>query len=136
MNIKKEGGRRLQAARADRRWSQKELSRQTGGVLSSSRIGNYEAGIRQMKSKEALVLGKALGVEPSYLLCIDGEDGGEMTQQEQLLLRNFRALPEKDRNAYARRIETPALMYREPVPDERLGEQWTAPPARKKPKPA
>lgn len=131
MNIKKEGGRRLKAARNDKGWSQKDLERQTGGVLSASRIGNYEAGIRQMKSKEALVLAKALGVEPSYLLCVDGEEGGEMTPQETLLLRNFRALPEKDRNAYARRIETLALMYREPVPDERLGVEWTAPTAKK-----
>jgi len=43
-----------------------------------------------------------------------------MTQQEQRLLRNFRALPEKDRNDYDRRIEVLALAYVEAVPDERL----------------
>lgn len=48
------------------------------------------------------------------------EQGIRMIGVKEALLRNFRALPEKDRNAYARRIEVLALAYREPVPDERL----------------
>jgi hypothetical protein len=46
----------------------------------------------------------------------------DMTPQERDLMRNFRALPEKDRNEYSRRIEVLAMAYREPVPDERLSD--------------
>lgn len=58
-----------------------------------------------------------------------------MTVQEQELLKNFRALPERDRNDYARRIEVLALAYREPVPDERLpAEIRKGAPRRRKPR--
>lgn len=127
VDIKKRIGERIRISRDAKRLTLKQLSRLTGGVLSESRISNYEQGIRQLKSKEALVLAVPLGVEPSYLLCVEGEEEGEMTAQESALLRNFRALPENERGAYARRIEVLALAYREPVPDERLGPGWTAP---------
>ena len=78
-----------------------------------------------MGPEEALVLAKPLGVSPAYLLCVDVE--GDMTQQEEELLRNFRALPERDRGEYSRRIEVLALAYREPVPDERLSNKWRSP---------
>jgi hypothetical protein len=71
--------------------------------------------------KEALALHSVLGVQPSHLLCVDVGDE-EMTPQENELLRNFRALPERDRNDYSRRIEVLAMAYKEPVPDERLSE--------------
>lgn len=119
MNYKKESGRRLKDARQNKGWTLEELSRRTGGVLSTSRLGNYEQGTRMLGVKEALALGPILGVQPSHLLCVDGDEG-EMTQQEIRLLRNFRALPEKDRNDYDRRIEVLAMAYREPVPDEKL----------------
>ena len=130
VDYKRESGRRLAKARNDRGWTLAKLSKEVKGVLSPARISNYEQGIRQMKSQEALVLGQALGVEPSFLLCVDREEEGDMTPQEQQLLRNFRALPENERGAYARRIEVLALAYREPVPDERLGDSWTSPTAK------
>lgn len=80
--------------------------------------------------EEAILLYPVLGVSPAHLLCAD-EVEGDMTAQEQELLRNFRALPERDRNDYARRIGVLALAYREPVPDEKLGGGWTAPAPRK-----
>lgn len=119
MNYKKEAGRRLKEARKNKGWTLEELSRRTGGVLSTSRLGNYEQGTRMLGVKESLALGAVLSVQPSYLLCVDGEDE-DMTAQEIELLRNFRALPERDRNDYARRIDVLAMAYREPVPDERL----------------
>lgn len=119
MNYKKESGRRLKAAREFKKWTLEELSKRTGGLLSTSRLGNYEQGTRQIGIQEALALSGVLSVQPSHLLCVDvGEE--DMTPQETELLRNFRALPERDRNDYARRIEVLALAYREPVPDERL----------------
>lgn len=119
MNYKKESGRRLKEARQHKGWTLDELSRRTGGVLSTSRLGNYEQGTRMLGVRESLALGGVLGVQPAHLLCVDGAEG-EMTNQENELLRNFRALPERDRNDYSRRIEVLALAYREPVPDERL----------------
>jgi transcriptional regulator with XRE-family HTH domain len=119
MNYKKESGRRLKAAREDKRLTLGELSKRLGGLLSPSRLSNYEQGTRMIGVRESLALASVLGVQASYLLCVDVE-GGEMTPQENDLLRNFRALPERDRNEYSRRIEVLALAYREPVPDERL----------------
>lgn len=119
MNYKKESGRRLKVARQNKGWTLEELSRRTGGVLSTSRLGNYEQGTRMLGVRESLALGAVLAVQPSHLLCVDGEEG-DMTPQEMELLRNYRALPERDRNDYSRRIEVLAMAYREPVPDERL----------------
>lgn len=119
MNYKKESGRRLQAARNAKKLTLTGLSKALGGVLSASRLGNYEQGARQLGIKESLAISKVLGVNAAYLLCVEPSDD-EMTEQEHRLLRDFRALPEKDRNEYARRIGSMALVYREPVPDERL----------------
>lgn len=119
MNYKKEAGKRLKAAREAKGWTLKELSGRLGNILSESRLSNYEQGTRMIGVKEALAVYRVLGVQPSYLLCVDVEEG-DMTPQELDLLKNFRALPANERQAYARRIEVLALAYREPVPDERL----------------
>ena len=119
MDYRKESGRRLQKARIAKKLTLQQLSKLTGGVLSTSRLGNYEQGTRMMGVEEALALRFPLGVSAAHLLCVDVEEG-EMTTQETELLKNYRALPEKDRNDYSRRIEVLALAYREPVPDERL----------------
>lgn len=119
MNYKKEAGRRLKAARQNKGWTLEELSRRTGGALSTSRLGNYEQGTRMLGVRESLALGAVLSVQPAHLLCVDGENE-DMTTQEIDLLRNYRALPERDRNDYSRRLEVLAMAYREPVPDERL----------------
>lgn len=120
MNYKKESGRRLKVARQNMGWSLAGLSKKLGSLISPSRIGNYEQGTRAFGAKEALAFATVLKVEPSHLLCVETALEGEMTVQETELLRNFRALPEKDRNEYSRRIEALAFVYREPVPDERL----------------
>lgn len=125
VDLKKEVGRRIRLARRTVRnpdgsvgLSLTGLERATGNVLSASRISNYEQGLRLPRTREAQILGKALDVDPAYLLCLEGED---MQPEEVELLRNYRALPEKDRKEYSRRIGAMALMYREPVADERLG---------------
>lgn len=121
MNYKVKAGKRLKKAREDKNLSLQGLSQHLGGLLSASRISNYEQGTRMLGIKEALALAKVLGVNASYLLCVDGSDAeGDMTTQEIELLRNFRALPENERGAYSRRIEVLAMAYREPVPDEKL----------------
>ena len=119
MDYKKAAGRRLQAARQKKGLTLDALSKATKGLLSKSRLGNYEQGIRMIGVEETLALAPVLGVNPAHLLCVDEEDG-EMTPQEKDLLRDFRALPENDRADYSRRIGVLAMAYKEPVPDERL----------------
>jgi transcriptional regulator with XRE-family HTH domain len=119
MNYKKEAGKRLKAAREAKGMTLQELSKRVGNLLSPSRLSNYEQGTRMLGVREALALHSVLGVQPSHLLCVDVIED-DMTPQELELLRNFRALPEKDRNDYSRRIGVLALAYKEPVPDERL----------------
>jgi len=124
MDYAKECGKRLKAARQAKGLTLVGLSKALRGVLSASRIGNYEQGTRQLGTEEALALAVPLDVEPAYLLCV--EAGDEMTKQENELLRDFRALPENERSAYARRISVLAMAYREPVPDEKLSPAWSA----------
>lgn len=124
MDYRIESGKRLKKAREDKGLTLHGLSKLLRNALSPSRISNYEQGTRAMGTEEALALAAELGVEPAFLLCVEG--GGEMTRQEHELLRDFRALPEKDRNAYARRIGVLAMAYKEPVPDEKLSPAWDA----------
>jgi transcriptional regulator with XRE-family HTH domain len=119
MDYKKEAGKRLRKARTDKGLTLRDLSGKLGNILSESRLSNYEQGIRMLGVAEALAVYRVLGVQPSYLLCVDVEEG-DMTPQELELLKDFRTLPANERQAYARRIQVLALAYREPVPDERL----------------
>lgn len=119
MNYKKESGKRLRAAREAKGLTLQELSKRLGGLLSPSRLSNYEQGTRMLGVPESLALHTVLGVQPSHLLCVNVGDE-DMTPQEIELLRNYRALPERDRNDYSRRIEVLAMAYKEPVPDEKL----------------
>jgi len=116
MNYKQEIGRRLKDARDKKNLSLEALSKATDGKLSKSRISNYEQGKRMPGPEEANILAAALGVDAAYLMCLQQV----FTAQAIALMRNWSALPEKDRNDYFRRIEVLALAYREPVPDERL----------------
>lgn len=127
MDYKGEIGKRIRAARAKLEISLEELSRRTGGKLSKSRIGNYEQGLRMPGPLEANTLAAALGVDAAYLMCLQTV----FTAKAIELMRNWEALPEKERLEYFRRIEVLALAYRQPVPDEKLSPAWTAP----KPKP-
>lgn len=116
MDYKKEIGRRIKAEREREELSLEELSKRTGEVLSKSRIGNYEQGTRTPGPQEANILASALHCDAAYLMCLQQS----FTKQEIDLLRNFRVLPERDRNEYQRRIDVLAMAYREPVADERL----------------
>ncbi len=121
MDYKAEAGRRIKAARLARNLSLESLKKLTADRLSGQRISNYEQGLRMPGPHEALILGEVLGYDPAHFLCVDRQ----LNPQEQRLLRDFRALPEKDRNDYVRRIEALASIYREPVPDEKL-KDWKA----------
>jgi transcriptional regulator with XRE-family HTH domain len=116
MNYKDETGRRIKTAREEARLSLAELSAATNGLLSKSRIGNYEQGIRMPGPAEANILASALKSDAAYLMCLQQD----LSKQELELIRSFRALPESHRNDYVRRITTLSLAFREPVPDEKV----------------
>jgi transcriptional regulator with XRE-family HTH domain len=123
VDYKVEIGKRIRTAREALNLSLEELSKRTGGKLSKSRIGNYEQGLRMPGPAEANTLATALGVDAAHLLCLQRV----FTDRAIELMRNWSALPEKDREEYFRRIQVLALAYLQPVPDEHLGPGWTAP---------
>ena len=112
-------GARLRALRKDKDWSLTDLERELKGVLSKSRLGNYEQGTRLPGLEESQLLANLYGVPSSFILCLDSDDMILLNKAEQQLIRDYRALPERDRADYARRIGALASIYREPVADER-----------------
>lgn len=124
-----ETGRRIRASREgfykDRKMTLAELSQKTGGLLSDRAINNYEHGIRLPRPGAALILGKALRVSAAFLLAVAEED--ELNPKERELLEAWRALPEKDRNEYRRRIVALAMAYREPIPEDRVEKSYGKP---------
>lgn len=126
-------GRRIKQLRTERNWSRMDLAKATGydpksakGGLSDTRLANYERGFRQIGIAEAKVLGAALSVSPSYLMGFTNLRES-LTLQERELVRDFRALPENDRETFFREIKVRSLPYRSPVSNERLGKAWAAP---------
>ena len=82
-------GDRLRAARQAQGLSLAQLSERTGGLLTKSRISNYEQGIRRVSLEAAHTLAEALGsVTAAYLLCI--EDGNLLSDDEHRLVQSFR----------------------------------------------
>ena len=100
-------------------WILREASVATDGLLSPSRISNYEQGLRDVGIPEAKILAKAYQVTAAHLLCLD-DDSPVLSKEEQEHIRNLRSLPENERNGYIRRIAAVALAYKEPVADERI----------------
>jgi transcriptional regulator with XRE-family HTH domain len=95
MDLTKKIGQRLRAARQSRGLSLSELSNLTG-VLSKSRISNYEQGIRRMGLEEARQLATALvSVTPTYLLCL--EDTDPLSNEERVLVERYRQADSRGR---------------------------------------
>lgn len=133
MNFKKEIGKRIRAEREKKGLSLDDQARdmlsKLGNTLSKSRVSNYEQGIRLAGPEELWLFSRYYGVPAAYLGCLEEE--GNMTREEFDLLKNYRILPENERHAYFRRIETLALTYRDPLPDEKLPKGFKTPPAAK-----
>ena len=84
-------GSRLRAERQRRGWSLNDLSLRTTGLLSKSRISNYEQGIRRMGLEAAHQLASALEtVSPAWLLLLDEEH--PLSDDELRLIQSFRAM--------------------------------------------
>lgn len=110
---------RLSAFRANKGWTLRDASVATDGLLSPSRISNYEQGLREMGIPEAKALAKAYKTTAAHILCLD-DDNPVLSPAEKEHIKNLRALPENERNGYIRRVAAVALAYREPVADERV----------------
>jgi transcriptional regulator with XRE-family HTH domain len=128
-------GKRLKELRATTTWSLSDVERELAGRLPKSTLGNYEQGTRLPGRSAAEMLGRLYKVPSFYILCLEeGPDVVLFEQMERRLIRDFRALPEKDRAEYARRIAALATAYRDPVPDERVGKHIPAIPRAEKSK--
>jgi transcriptional regulator with XRE-family HTH domain len=117
MDYKKEIGRRIRAAREEKSWTLADLERETGDVLSLKRINAYENGDRMPGPSEVVILSKALGVRPAYLMAIDDRQL-PISKQEEALIRNWRTLPERERMDFFRSVEAQAYVHRDPVQDQ------------------
>jgi transcriptional regulator with XRE-family HTH domain len=120
---------RLRALRKAKKWSLRTLEIATGGRLSKSRLSNYEQGLKLLGPDVAEILAATYGVPSSYILCLEGDEMVLFDRAEQDLIRNWRALPERDRAEYVRRIAGLAAAYKDPVPDERVAKHIPPAPA-------
>lgn len=113
IDLTKEIGRRLRAARHAQKLSLSDLSNRTNS-LSKSRISNYEQGIRRMGIEEAEELAHALGtVTPTYLLCLDDKD--PLTLRERDLVEQFRHADERGRETIIRLAKAQADLSQLPT---------------------
>lgn len=113
MDLTKQIGQRLRAARQAQGLSLSDLSSLTG-ALSKSRISNYEQGIRRMGLEEAQVLATALGtVTAIYLLCLDDTD--PLSQEERHLLERYRGTDPRGRETILRVADVQSV-YRVAAP--------------------
>lgn len=84
-------GRRLRSERLRRGWSLNDLSVRTNGLLSKSRISNYEQGIRRMGLEAAQQLAAALEtISPAWLLHLTEDP--PLEDDELHLIQRFRAM--------------------------------------------
>lgn len=100
-----------------------ELSRRTKDVLTLQRIGAYEVGERMIGPDEAVVLAGALGTRPAYLMAVDDYQH-PYSRQEELLIRNWRALPERERVEVFNDLEVRALQHRAPASDRTVAKHY------------
>ena len=73
-------GKRIAAARKAKGWSQEKLGQMMG--LSQQAIAKYEGPRGDVSGETLLQLSGVLGVTVSYLLGVDGEDGGDVRLEE------------------------------------------------------
>lgn len=126
-------GRRVAALRHARDWSLEDLARETKDRLPKSRLSNYEQGTRRLDIEGAVILAGVFGCSAAHILCLD-DDQPILSALEARLIDDLRVLPAAEQQAYARRITTLALAYREAVPDEAMVESGFASPTHRKAK--
>jgi len=91
LELTRDIGRRLRAARHERGLSLAQLAALTDGLYSKSRISNYEQGLRRPSIEAAQVLAEALViVSAAQLLGVQGGEGNALSAEEMRLLDAFR----------------------------------------------
>lgn len=130
MDYKTEIGRRIRSVRLERGWTLSELSLKTRDVLTLKRINAYENGDRMPGPAEAVILAKALGTRPAYIMAID-DIQLHISIQEEALIKNWRTLNERERMELYRKISALALASRDPVADSQVERHLPSPPRRK-----
>lgn len=113
MDFKAEIGKRIRSARAAKGWTLSELAEKTGGLLSPTRISNYENGDKLPGPDTVALLARVLGRRAAYMTCMEDD-------LEEALLKNWHTLSEKDRMDFFRRLETIAMQSRDPAPDYKV----------------
>ena len=97
---------RIRSLRKSAKLTLDALSAATGRKLTTSRIANYESGIRKLKVEQAIVLAQALNVTPQYLLGLeDLTDGSEhFTDAQKQFLLLAQTIARKDNQNLAQAI--------------------------------
>jgi len=75
---------RLKSLRESQGLTLAALSKETGDSLSTSRIANYESGIRELKVPQAIILAKALKTEAAFLLGLSNVDAETWIEEAEL----------------------------------------------------
>lgn len=112
-------GARIRELREAKGWTLAALSVKTGDVLTLQRISAYETGERMLGQAEAVILAKALGSRPAYIMAVDDVQTA-ISPQEESLVKNWRKLNERDRMKVYRHIESEAFQAADPVPDSKV----------------
>lgn len=117
MDYKEEIGKRIRKVRDEKGWTLAQLAQATGDRLTLKRINAYETGDRMPGPAEAVIIAKALGVRPAYLMVLE-DIQIPITRQEEKMVMFWRKLPEKDRMSFYRQIEQVSHAYADtPVED-------------------
>jgi len=75
---------RLKSLRESQGLTLAALSKETGDSLSTSRIANYESGIRELKVPQAIILAKALKTDAAFLLGLSNVDAETWIEEAEL----------------------------------------------------
>ena len=91
LELTREIGQRLRAARHERGLSLAQLAALTDGLYSKSRISNYEQGLRRPSIEAARTLAEALVIiSAAQLLGVEGGEDDALSKDEKRLLDAFR----------------------------------------------
>ncbi|EJD4606495.1 helix-turn-helix domain-containing protein [Escherichia coli] len=96
MNINTAIAARLKQLREQKNMSQSKLAELCG--WTQSRIGNYEAGRRNVGVDDAITISKALGISPAELMFGDDHAESWLTPKHRKLITLFDQLPESEQD--------------------------------------
>jgi transcriptional regulator with XRE-family HTH domain len=102
MDTKTESGKRIKAAREGLGLTLKDVCERTNGVLTPTRLSNWEHGSRMISVDEAKRLAPILETTAGYLLTLEDEPGDRRLQT---LVTTYKMLDERGRDTVHRVAE-------------------------------